>query len=58
MQQVNMDKAQYQLGKTKIFVKAPESVCFILQLLTFSLRSISFVILKLSDTIFAFDLKI
>jgi hypothetical protein len=28
MQQVNMDKAQYQLGKTKIFVKAPESVCF------------------------------
>jgi len=26
MQRVNMDKAQYELGKTKIFIKAPESV--------------------------------
>ncbi|CAB3366602.1 Hypothetical predicted protein [Cloeon dipterum] len=26
MKRVNMDKAQYQLGKTKIFIKAPESL--------------------------------
>ncbi|KAF4531634.1 hypothetical protein B566_EDAN006565 [Ephemera danica] len=26
MRSVNMDKAQYQLGKTKIFIKAPESL--------------------------------
>jgi myosin heavy subunit len=26
MKSVNMEKSQYQLGKTKVFIKAPESV--------------------------------
>lgn len=26
---VKMDHDQFQLGRTKIFIKAPESVCFI-----------------------------
>lgn len=31
LRSVNMEKSQYQLGKTKVFIKAPESVS-ILQL--------------------------
>lgn len=31
LKSVNMDSDQYQLGKTKIFIKAPESVCIIPQ---------------------------
>lgn len=30
LRSVNMDSDQYQLGKTKIFIKAPESVCIFL----------------------------
>ena len=26
MKSVNMEKGQFQLGKTKVFIKAPESV--------------------------------
>ncbi|KAH9369825.1 hypothetical protein HPB48_008565 [Haemaphysalis longicornis] len=31
LRSVNMDKDQYQLGKTKIFIKAPESLLFLLE---------------------------
>lgn len=27
LRSVNMDQDQYQMGKSKVFVKAPESVC-------------------------------
>jgi myosin-1 len=33
MRSVNMEKSQFQLGKTKVFIKAPESVSVYLLIL-------------------------